>query len=449
MLRAGCSVAERAVPESLCEEIRSGNCVAFVGAGFSAAAVPRWFDLLERLARRHESADVRKRVLRIIKQTRPTSNDFEAAAQLLRDGREEAFLDDLHEEVAHPKLGPRMKERIARLKAIPFSAILTTNFDGLLSGSLPGRAAYLTVLRPRAHRWWDERFWKKGRPGASVVKLHGDILARGASGAEKAPRIVFSRRDYRERLYASPAYATFLRAVLATRTVLYLGFSFTDAYLNEIRSEILQLIEHTGGDAPIAYAVVNDVDEAGVEYFRKHEGIELLTYDSKGGEDFSGFDDYLEGLHDATNPAHLLGSVLGGKRVLWLDARPWHNDAGRAFLEEAALSATSHPCRIEPVTSWSRAIECVEAAGNDPYHLVLTHWGHGGATTRAGAKCSTAERFLAEVRARDLRVPAIVFASGDHAAQNRPVALALGAFGFTWRWDVLFQEIARLFEPVA
>ena len=34
----------------LIEEIRSGNCVAFVGAGFAAPAVPNWDDLLRRIS---------------------------------------------------------------------------------------------------------------------------------------------------------------------------------------------------------------------------------------------------------------------------------------------------------------------------------------------------------------------------------------------------------------
>mgnify|MGYP002388440496 CR=1 FL=1 len=86
--------------------------------------------------------------------------------------------------------------------------------------------------------------------GPPVVKLHGDLLA-------EPPDVVLTRRDYRQRLYGSPAYTTFLKSLFATSTVLYLGFSFTDAYLNELRSEILALVDYRTGDRPLAYAVVN------------------------------------------------------------------------------------------------------------------------------------------------------------------------------------------------
>src|SRR5690606_41525063 len=74
---------------------------------------------------------------------------------------------------ARPPLNAVMRRRLRVLHGIPFRAILTTNFDGVLPGELPNRDAFLAVLRPRGHRWWDQRFWDAGAEGATVVKLHG------------------------------------------------------------------------------------------------------------------------------------------------------------------------------------------------------------------------------------------------------------------------------------
>jgi len=50
------------------------------------------------------------------------------------------------------------------------------------------------------------------------------------------------------------------------------------------------------------------------------------------------------------------------------------------------------------------------------------------------------------MRQRDIRVPVVVFASGDHADQNREAAFQLGALEYTSRWDALFAVIDRRFS---
>jgi hypothetical protein len=53
---------------------------------------------------------------------------------------------------------------------------------------------------------------------------------------------------------------------------------------------------------------------------------------------------------------------------------------------------------------------------------------------------------LEQMRRRDLRVPVVVFASGDHADENREAAFRLGALEYTSRWDALFAVIDRRFS---
>ena len=59
------------IPNHLIQEIRQGNCVAFIGAGFSAPAVPDWDTLLSRIAQSTEIEDgTRDRVARLLIQER-------------------------------------------------------------------------------------------------------------------------------------------------------------------------------------------------------------------------------------------------------------------------------------------------------------------------------------------------------------------------------------------
>ena len=61
---------EDQIPDTLVKEIRSGNCVAFVGAGFSAPAVPPWDDLLKRICEEGPVCEsTRKRVTDLLEQS--------------------------------------------------------------------------------------------------------------------------------------------------------------------------------------------------------------------------------------------------------------------------------------------------------------------------------------------------------------------------------------------
>src|SRR5690606_5512914 len=146
------------------DEVKAGNCVAFVGAGFSAAAgKPGWKRLLAHVAAAGKPG--RSPALRMIDdllaQPTASSRQLEMAAQLLQDELGiERYRQRLQETIARidPR-PPRMERRLDRLTGIPFRAIVTTNFDPLLRGVTPSAQAYRQLLRPAAHRWWDQRFW--------------------------------------------------------------------------------------------------------------------------------------------------------------------------------------------------------------------------------------------------------------------------------------------------
>jgi SIR2-like domain len=417
------------IPPPLTSAIRNGNCVAMVGAGFSAPVVPQWGDLLTNLADSGTlDESTSERVTSLIESG--TGRDLEAAAQTLRDAMgENAFNAAMRDRLGDPPMNDVMHRRLELLRGIPFRAVLTTNFDGVMPGILPGRDAYLSVLRPRGHRWWDRRYWETG-DGASVVKLHGSVDIPG--------EIIFTRRDYRRRLYSSAAYSTFLRALMSTTTVLYLGFSFNDAYLNELRSEVLALLDHRGGDRPVAYAVLPNASPAEIRYSMDHEGIHILSYSSSGGTDFTGFDGYLEELYRQTNPKFILGGLLNETRIIWIDRSDRSNEYGMRFLQEAAAAAGGGS-EILHARSPDEGLELASVDGD----LVITHWGHGFGPEGG----SVGEYVLGEIHRRAIETPVIVFSSGGHADANKTAAMRLGATSYEYTWEGLFQEINRIFKP--
>jgi hypothetical protein len=146
-----------------------------------------------------------------------------------------------------------------------------------------------------------------------VSRAAAPLLRRGGRWLP-SPRA----RDYPRLLYENPDYLSFLHTYLVSHTVLYLGFSFTDAYLNELRSELLTRLHQTEESEPVAYAVINDVSSLTQAHYRKHEGVESLTYDTRGGTDYSGFDRILEAIYELTSPVMRYRSLLANKQLLWV-----------------------------------------------------------------------------------------------------------------------------------
>ena len=86
------------IPDRLVDDIVAGDCVAFVGAGFTAPVLPEWRLLLVELA---EEADehTAEEVRRFVKSG--TNRDLGAAAQTLRDRLgDERFFSAMQERLA-------------------------------------------------------------------------------------------------------------------------------------------------------------------------------------------------------------------------------------------------------------------------------------------------------------------------------------------------------------
>ena len=84
---------------------------------------------------------------------------------------------------------------------------------------------YMEILRMDAR--------KPNESSIPVIQIHGST--------RDPSTIVLTREGYRTLLNTKPSYGDFLTSLMATRTVLYVGFSFTDEYLNEHRSEVIAM----------------------------------------------------------------------------------------------------------------------------------------------------------------------------------------------------------------
>jgi hypothetical protein len=380
------------IPPALIQAIKSGNCVAFVGAGFSAPAqLPGWSDLLKRIVAKSVTIGLLQDQEKIkffnetIDEASVTKNSdlFDLVGQLLEDDIGTKLMENfVEEELTLPSVIPKaMQKRLDMLNSIPFKAILTTNFDLLIKGPTPWSKAtprdakedpeqsskrikrersnsgsnytitstttsesefpYAEVLRGLAQsdKYSIDSLIKSHLENENdsvsedeadeytykpVIKLHGSL---GTEGLERS--LVWTRVGYRKLIHQTPGYANFIRSVLSTTTVLYLGFSFSDGYLNELRGEVLSMLygdivhSHRAHVDPIAYAIVPDKKAFEIDFFRRHEGVQIITWNTEPvpdqPKDFSGLDDYLGRIHDLTSFAFYIGQMLDSKKVLLID----------------------------------------------------------------------------------------------------------------------------------
>jgi SIR2-like domain len=200
------------VPRELLDDIRRGECVPVIGAGFSLNArlpagcrMPVWDDLGTAVAARM-NADTTGSPLRDLSRYCDSRGRFELVRMLW---------DSLH--VRRAKPGPAHLE-FARL---PFKHVITTNFDFLLE-----RAYY--ACDKSCIPVVDEDLMTFGRTDGEtqLIKMHGDL--------HHPSLLVLTEEDYdkfreqRERMFHTVMH------LLIDNTVLFIGYSIDDPDFRQI-----------------------------------------------------------------------------------------------------------------------------------------------------------------------------------------------------------------------
>jgi len=186
-----------------------------------------------------------------------------------------------------------------------------------------------------------------------VLQLHGAV-----SNQDETPYLVCTRRGYRKILHQDESYTNFIRSLMSNYTILYIGFSFSDYYLNDLRASVLTMLGKTMEDEdsiPLAYAITDNKKPGDITFHRRHEGVRFLNFntnkkeavnssnkeyyeyaDEDADEDadadpfpfpimqneldpYHEFDDILEAIKEKTSPQILFAKLLASKNILWCD----------------------------------------------------------------------------------------------------------------------------------
>jgi hypothetical protein len=266
---AGCEICQHNLPfdlpAELIDDIKEGKVVIFAGAGVSTENHSVFQDSFYELIC-HE--------IGISPQNGPSFPDLMSMYCTKRNGRT-LLLQKIKQRFDYAKSFPEIyrsatqfHKELATLYFI--NTIITTNWDDYFEnecGAMP-------IVVAEDFAFWD-------MPGRKVYKIHGSVNSYSS--------IIASREDY-ENCYkrlTSGLLGSYLKVMLAIKTIVYIGFSFRDDDFLRIYK---LLSEEMGAIHPCSYVVTIDkasdarFKELGLipiytngEYFIKNIKIELVN----------------------------------------------------------------------------------------------------------------------------------------------------------------------------
>lgn len=252
------------VPQDLVSSIENSECVLFVGAGLSVpAGFPTWPNLLKEMLswaiKVGKVSDEELEICGLIK-----NNELLDAAHILRRrmGHSE-FFKFLSTTFFDRQNIPTENHKL--LPSLPFSAIVTTNYDNLID------TAY-TIARncaPPVYTWRsvdalanlnaERRFY--------ILKLHGK--------ADEAESIILGREDFSRLLFGEGPVRQYLAALLLTKTIIFVGFSLEDPHLLYRLGELAQIFR---GYMRKHYALLPNVSQLKSEILSSNFHIQTINY---------------------------------------------------------------------------------------------------------------------------------------------------------------------------
>lgn len=277
------------VVSGLRRAIAQEDAVLFIGSGISCwSGLPTWTGLIKELADFLEAEGISPSLVRaelargdllqaasygFDKLTQSQASDFVRKAS--REGRAQPH--DIHRLIV--TLGPR--------------CFITTNYDNLIEEGL--------------RQWVPDRFFPPPVTNLQLTEMAGLVQARAVDFVFKphgdlfqAQSIVLTREHYRSLLPSGERRATLdaLKTLLATRPVIYLGFGLRDPDFLLLRDTLANTFN---GGTRDHYAVMADVQDQEVDYWRRNYGIHLIGYSTRtlasGAQDHSELLHLLQSLH--------------------------------------------------------------------------------------------------------------------------------------------------------
>jgi hypothetical protein len=231
--------------------IATGNCVAFVGAGFSRpVGMPNWEGLLLQIV---EAAEHFGKAAEVTKQCRACidNREYALAAHLIRKELSDvdirrvvtsAFDTEKLYRASEPARTTMMK-RIKALCGSPWAGIITTNFDSLIEVGLREESERQVRVNLHADTRLGIALNTSSRDEMFFVKIHGST---------DRSKVVLSAEEYEQAYLGNDKIRSFLSAAMLRFNLIFIGSSLEEHILLCRR----ELCADFRGDIPTAYALL-------------------------------------------------------------------------------------------------------------------------------------------------------------------------------------------------
>ena len=246
-----------------------GQLVLFVGAGASVSAgMPSWRQAVKRIADRLGIEKI-------------SSEDYLRIPQYYYNAREKKEYTQLMQDVfLHQR---NLPSQLLHDQIIEFNTqtIITTNYDNLIEQAAEKNSEMIRVISKDS----DLPYRKAGR---ELIKIHGDF---------ESGNFVLKEDDYLAYSRNFTLIENYIKSIIGTKVVLFIGYSFNDPDIKQIFSWAKDILH---GDFQPAYLIETGKNyNLNVDTYFKNFGVNVL-YSSVQLRD-----DYCD------NPTKNLESMLG------------------------------------------------------------------------------------------------------------------------------------------
>lgn len=254
-------------PRDLVAACASGDCVLYAGSGLSAKiGLPTWKPFISGLlhwAVSESFVDAGSAATLLVALEKGKVNTV--ADNILSKIREHNRMNKLSEYLKHvfDTKGSQIPAAHATSSGIPFSAVLTTNFDGLLETTFHDRLD--RVLTPHDVEELKERY---GKGRFFLLKLYGDL--------DRPETLTVAPAEYESSVAENVLFADFMESLFFSKTLLFIGVSLDriEAYLSGLKFRgPIQPARH--------YALVDTYGQpwqATADLLERRYGIQILPY---------------------------------------------------------------------------------------------------------------------------------------------------------------------------
>ncbi|MCL6589177.1 MAG: SIR2 family protein [Firmicutes bacterium] len=266
--------------DAICHAYNSRNLVFFLGSGVSKAfnpMMPNWSELLNNLLSeiRTGSPQQRDEILKLI-----NSQRYLLAAEAIKQyaisdtDNKDLAIDQLVAKILQQRMNRSDHNPILHLAILDFSVpIFTTNYDNIIETLI---ADYKVDSYNRtAITYEDEQdaanFLSPSKKYKNYVfKLHGSV--------DKAHRLILDEKDYSDFYFNArwPISLKLLRHTLATKMVVFIGFSLSDP---EIMLILREAMRHSASYQHIALLHKPEVSPIEIDVIRSNYRVDPILYE--------------------------------------------------------------------------------------------------------------------------------------------------------------------------